>query len=256
MVVEDEVNLREYLVTNLSFAYHVVSASNGQEAIELLVNKKVDLVVSDVRMPYMSGTELCKQIRSNDALMDMKIILLTAKVLNENRKEGYESGADAYIEKPFQLDVLTTRIDNLIGRQLQYKNNLIGSKGLKDDLTGIEEDSFYDKIIAVLEKNITNQNFKSALVLKELGVGKTVFYKKIKENSITNLNELMQSMRLKKATQLLIQTSKSPSDIATMVGFANAKYFSTCFKKKYDMTPTGYRKEKKKLEKRVVQGLK
>jgi len=256
LVVEDESNLREYLVTNLSFNYFVLTASDGVEALGILANKKVDLIVSDVRMPRMSGTELCKEVRANKAFIDIKILLLTAKVLNENRKEGYESGADAYIEKPFQMDVLISRIDNLIGSQLKYKKNLMGLGDSENHNKGSVESSFYDTIIAVLEKNISNPDFKASLIIKELGISKSVLYTKLKKNSISNINELMQSLRLKRAAQLLIHTSKSPGEVATMVGFGNSKYFSTCFKKIYDTTPTNYRKENKKLENRVVQGRK
>ena len=253
LIVEDEPNLQKYLVTNLSYHYNVISASNGLEALNLVKNTSVDVVVSDVRMPKMTGIEFCKAVRKEETLKNMPIILLTAKVTSDDRMEGYNTGANAYIEKPFRLDVLQSRINNLLESQTKIKNSVLGVSEEVKEGKETSKSSFYNKTISILEKNIGNPDFGVTLFVEIMEISKSVIYKKLKENSIVGINELMLTIRLNKASQLLIHTEKSIPEISEIIGFNNPKYFSTCFKKKYGTTPTKYRKEQILLKQRISQ---
>jgi len=251
LIVEDEPNLQKYLCTNLSYYYNVISASNGQEAFDLLKNTPVDVVVSDVRMPKMTGIEFCKAVRKDVALKNMPIILLTAKVTSDDRMEGYNTGANAYIEKPFRLDVLQSRINNLLESQMKIKNSILGV--LDEVKEEKSKSSFYNQTIAILEKHMGNPDFGVSQFIEIIGVSKSVVYKKLKENSIVGINELLLTIRLNKASQLLIHTKKTIPEISEIIGFNNPKYLSTCFKKKFGTTPTKYRKEQIQLKQRISQ---
>ena len=250
LVVEDEINLREYLDTNLSYTYKVISASNGLEALEIIANEKIDLIISDVMMPKMNGLELCKQVKeSNNSI---PVILLSAKILKDDKIKGFEVGVDAYLEKPFQLDFLKSRIDNLLKNISKQNTRILNDLSLIDDIDVDDKDNeFFNIIISFLEQNIENTDFNITLLTKELDISKSHLYKKLNEITTVGINGLMLSIRLNKASQLLIHSEKNIVEVATLIGIPNSKYFSTCFKKKFGMTPSKYRKEKKSLNKRV-----
>jgi len=249
LIVEDEVNLRDYLSTNLSHNYHVITAGNGKEGLQIVKTNHIDLIVSDIMMPEMNGIELCKLLKENVKTCNIPIILLTAKALKEDKIKGYDTGADAYLEKPFQLDYLNARINNLLESQIRQKNQLLDTLNISvDDATINNSDQeFYKQSIAIIQAHISNPDFNIPMFTKELGMSKSLVYKKMSKITTISVNDLILSVRLQRASQMLIHTKKSIVEISLLVGFKNSKYFSTSFKKKFKLSPSSYRIEKRNL---------
>ncbi|MFH4965684.1 response regulator [Gaetbulibacter sp. M235] len=249
LVVEDETTLRDYLYTNLSKTYIVITAENGLEALDIIKNQKIHLVVSDIAMPIMNGFEFCKKLKENVKTCDVPIILLTAKTRNEEKVEGYETGADAYLEKPFSLDVLKSRINNLLQRRIRLKDKMVDNLDITIDSETINtsDEKFYEQTLAIIEKHIDDIDFNITTFSKELGMSKSLIYSKMSKITNMSINNLILTIRLNKASQMLIYTNKPIVDISLLVGFQNAKYFSTSFKKRFGTTPSKYRDEKSNL---------
>ncbi|MFD0991187.1 response regulator [Mariniflexile jejuense] len=249
LVVEDETTLRDYLYTNLSKTYIVITAENGLEALDIIKNQKIHLVVSDIAMPIMNGFEFCKKLKENVKTCDVPVILLTAKTRNEEKVEGYETGADAYLEKPFSLDVLKSRINNLLQRRIRLKDKMVDNLDITIDSETINtsDEKFYEQTLAIIEKHIDDIDFNITTFSKELGMSKSLIYSKMSKITNMSINNLILTIRLNKASQMLIYTNKPIVDISLLVGFQNAKYFSTSFKKRFGTTPSKYRDEKSNL---------
>ncbi|MEW7278552.1 response regulator [Aquimarina sp. 2201CG1-2-11] len=246
LIVEDEDNLRDYLLESLSKTYTSTAVENGLDAIEIIHNQKIDLVVTDVAMPFIDGIELCKILKENLKTCDIPIILLTAKTLNQEKIKGYETGADAYLEKPFSLNVLKSRINNLLQKRNRVTNKMADVLKISIDPETINtsDQKFYEECIAIIEKHIDDVDFNITKFSKELGMSKSLIYNKMSKITDVSINGLIQIIRLNKAAQMLIHTKKPITEISLLVGFQNAKYFSTSFKKKFGVTPSKYRTEK------------
>lgn len=256
LIVEDELDLQMYLKTYLSQYYNIIAVNNGVEALDVISSNSIDLILSDIMMPEMDGFELCNRIKSNPKTSSIPIILLTAKALDSYRKEGYDIGADAFIEKPFQLDVLKARIKNLLESRILLKNkflNLLDIDIEKDSVNNSDK-QFYDKSIRILEKNIQNVDFDVKLFTQEMGMSKSIIYRRMSKITNIGINELMLKVRMNRASQLLIYSNKTIEDISVLVGFKSSKYFSTTFKKHYKKTPSIYRQMNMDVDKRVQPG--
>jgi len=251
LIVEDEVNLRGYLKTNLSHIYTILVAGNGIEALHVINDNEVDLIVSDVMMPEMGGVELCEVLKKDIKTSSIPIVLLTAKTQSEDKMLGYSKGVDSYLEKPFQLDVLQSRIDNLLEKRIKQKDKMLDALNISLDPESINssDEKFYEKSIAIIEANIANPEFNIPMFTKELGMSKSLVYKKMSKITGLSINELILTVRLKRAAQMLIHTKKSIIEISFLVGFKNSKYFSTSFKKKFDLSPSVYRNQNCDLNK-------
>lgn len=253
LIVEDEADLREFLRVHLSNQYIVLTAEHGREALNVLADNTVDLVISDVMMPEMDGFELCKLLKTDLEHQNIPVLLLTAKNSKKDRIEGYTKGADAYIEKPFQLDIVVSRVQNLLDRKQRQENKLLKllKINIEEDSVSNSEKDFYDKSMEILEKHLDNPKFDVTLFSEEIGMSKTVIYKKMGKITDIGINDLMLKLRMKKASQLIIHTNKTIQEITILVGFKSAKYFSTCFKKQFSETPSVYRNKKISLNKRI-----
>src|SRR5690606_8531893 len=212
-------------------------------------NQKINLVVSDISMPIMDGIELCKKLKENVKTCDVPIILLTAKTRNEEKIEGYETGADAYLEKPFSLEVLMSRINNLLQRKIRLNNKTVNDLDIPIDSETINtsDKKFYEQTLAVIEKHIDNEDFNITMFSRELGMSKSLIYSKMAKITDISINNLILTVRLNKASQMLVYTKTAIVEISLLVGFQNAKYFSTSFKKMFGTTPSKYREEKTSL---------
>ena len=245
LIVEDQTDLRDYLYKNLSNSYIIKTAENGLQAMEIIEKEKIHLVVTDVTMPLMDGMELCKQLKENIKTCDLPIVLLTAKTLNEEKVEGYNTGADVYLEKPFSLNLLKSIINNLLHKKVRLNNKVINNLEIPIDSETINtsDEKFYEQTIAIIEKHIDDIDFNVTKFSKELGMSKSLIYNKMANITNMSINNLILTVRLNKASQMLIYTKKSIVEISLLVGFQNAKYFSTSFKKKFGKTPSKYREE-------------
>jgi signal transduction histidine kinase/DNA-binding response OmpR family regulator/ligand-binding sensor domain-containing protein len=242
LVVEDNDDLRHFLVMELSPKYKVFEAADGGEGGKLALSKSPDLIISDVMMPKVDGVELCKRIKSNVQTSHIPVILLTARTSEELKMTGYQSGADEYLAKPFNLEMLLLRIEKLIVQKNQRQSTF--SKKLEVNpkeitITSIDE-QLIEKALAYLEKNMGNPDYSVQQFSQDLGMDRTVLYKKMHSISGLAPSEFIRSIRLKRAAQLLIQGQYSVAEVAEKVGFNTQKYFSKYFKEAFGVSPSKY----------------
>lgn len=242
LVVEDNEDLREFLVAELSRKYDVIEAENGEVGMRQAKKVLPDLIVSDVLMPKMNGLDLCKQIKSDLYTSHIPVILLTARSTEEHKISGYQSGADEYLSKPFNLDILLLRIDKLIEQQSHRKAEFaqkIEVNPKEITITSIDE-QLIQKALDCIEKNMGNPDYSVLQFSLDMGMDRTVLYKKLQ--SITGLSpsEFLRSIRLKRAAQILVQGKYPVAEVAEMVGFNTPKYFSRYFREAFGMTPSQY----------------
>ncbi|MEW7278308.1 two-component regulator propeller domain-containing protein [Aquimarina sp. 2201CG1-2-11] len=239
LIVEDNDEFRGFVVDFLKKDYSVLQASNGKEGLKKALRTQPDLIVSDVIMPIMEGTVLCSKLKNDNRTSHIPIILLTSKSSVAYKFEGLESGADAYIEKPFNVKEFILIIKNLIGTSKQLKQKASKTDVQSNDILSLEE-KLLEKAIRIVENNVNNADFDIPYFCSELGLSRTMLFVKIKEWTNLTPKEFIISIRMKKASQLLELGDHSVSEVGYKVGFKNPKYFSKTFKKYYNKTPSQY----------------
>ena len=245
LVVDDSVDMRNFLTNILSHDYHVLTASDGAEAEEIIRTKAVDLVVTDLMMPNVDGLELTQFIKRNKDYDFIPVILLTAKTAIESRLQAMEDGADDYVTKPFEPEYLRARIHNILVQRNQleqsYRERLMRLEPQKTD-EPIPSDSFLAKLLDVMERQMDNNTLTVDEMVDEMGMGRTVFFNKLK--SLTGLSpvEFIREMRIKRAAQLLEEQRYNITEVTYMVGMNDSRYFAKCFKNTYGVTPSEYRR--------------
>lgn len=242
LVVEDNPELRNYLVKWLQTSYHVLEAENGKTGIETAQKEQPDLVVSDIIMPEMDGFELLKDLKSNMETSHIPVVLLTAKESIEDKITGMQLYADAYISKPFHLQHLSSTIHSLIENRKFVQRKYREILNLEPDDKKVEspDDVFLKKIKEIIEKNIANPDFNVNQLSIEAGVSRAGIYRKLKALTNLSVNILIRNIRIKRAAQILVQNKLYINEIAFMVGFNDVQYFRKCFRKMYHMTPSEY----------------
>jgi signal transduction histidine kinase/DNA-binding response OmpR family regulator len=245
LMVEDNVELQKYIGELLEQQFKVVKAYNGREAIRMIDNTMPDLIIADVLMPEMDGFEMCKKIKSNPKSSHIPVILLTARKQNEDKIKGFKAGADAYITKPFDLDLLLIRIQNLLSSRKMLKDkfhkNLLSDSVENNTLTTANEEFMY-KLMGIIEKNIDNPSLSISDLVSEMNMGRTNLFNKVKSITGVSVNELIRKIRLNRAA-LLLQTKKyTVAQVTNMTGFRNSSYFIKCFKEQFDQYPSKYMK--------------
>lgn len=243
LIVEDNEELRAFLVSIFIDKYNVFQAENGAKAIDVAKTNDIDLIISDVMMPIMDGIEMCNELKTNIKTSHIPVILLTAKTSQEAQKSGYQIGADAYITKPFDANILEVRVVNL----LKSRKNLI-DKFKKDiilqpkELTVTSADEmFLKKAIDIVEQNLSNPEFEIADFIEEMGTSRSVLYRKLKALTDQSISEFIKTIKLKRAAQLIKQTDMNISEIAFDLGFNDLKHFRKSFKKVFNTLPSQYR---------------
>lgn len=242
LLVEDDKDVRDYLKKSLETEYIVIEAADGVRAYEKVVQDFPDLVLSDIMMPKRDGLELCTMIKNDIRIGHIPVILMTARSMVVHIKEGFQAGADDYIVKPFNMDVLQTRIRSLLASREQLKK--LYGKRFSPDVMGIEvksaDERFSQKLFDVIEKNISNEKLDVELLCTEIGISRANLYRKLK--SITELSpmELIRNKRLEMAAKLLKESEMNVSEIASHLGFNSHSYFSNSFKTFYGCTPTEF----------------
>lgn len=248
LVVEDNRELREYLVEKLRKDYKVYEATNGEEGMQKTDKIGPDIVISDVMMPKMSGLELCNHIKTSKELCHIPVILLTAKTSQQNRMEGYHTGADAYVEKPFNLAELKLRISTILKNQkiIQEKYKKLSSPLLKDEkLLNPQDEKLMAAIIDAIGNNLDKPNFTVEELGEMIGLSRVHLFRKLKSITGESPSGFIRDVRMKNACELLKTQNYRTSEIAYMVGFQDAKYFGKCFKKYSGLTPSAYMKKNK-----------
>jgi len=242
LVVEDNKPLRSFIKNFLKKDYNILEAENGKIAMQKAIKHVPDLIISDVIMPEMVGTELCANIKENLKTSHIPVILLTSRTSLVYKFEGLESGADDYISKPFDLKEFKLRIKNLLEstQRLKHKFSSENNFSASEITVSSLDEELLRKAIEIVENNISNEQFDITLFCSELGISRTLLFTKIKAWTNFTPNGFIQEVRLKTAAQLLEQNKINISQIGYKVGFRSPKYFSKCFQKKYGVTPTQY----------------
>ena len=252
LVVEDNEELRGFLVSQLQKYYQVLEAEHGDEGLSEALNNQPDIIVSDVMMPGMSGIELVKQLRNHVETSHIPIILLSAKHAIETQIQGLQYGADYYITKPFHLDFLLASVQRLLKQRKLLFEHMLNQRELlicTDDIIITDHDrEFLRNVISIVEERMECPTLSIDQIADSLNLGRNTFYKKFK--SLTDIApvEFVRDMRLQKAKILLDQGLDNIAEIAYQVGFNNPKYFSTCFREKFGVSPKIYFQQKKSPE--------
>ncbi|MEH0153373.1 two-component regulator propeller domain-containing protein [Limibacter armeniacum] len=244
MLVEDNAEIRAYVEEILAPYFKLITAADGQEALDSMKENLPDLIISDVMMPVMDGMELTKNIKSNIKTSHIPVILLTAKDADIYKQEGFEEGADAYVTKPFDESLLKARIKSLLhNRELiaeKYRNELL-IKPAELPINSPDQ-QFLKDITQILETNIAEGNLTIDFFIKEMGMSHSVIYKKLKALTGMSFVEFARDFRLKRAAQLITQHKMNITEACYQVGFSDRRYFSQVFKQKFGMTPSEYKK--------------
>ena len=240
LVIDDNQELRKYVVEYLSDFYKVYEAENGQEGLEVCRKVKPVLCVADVMMPIMDGFQFVEELKSDENISHIAVVLLTALAENENRIKGYKIGVDGYLVKPFDPSLLKTRIDNIIKIHFDLKQKFSG-EAESDVITLAHSQIDIDlisKIKEIIENNMSNPELTSSYLCRELGMSSSKLYRKITQLTDLSPNEFIRTIRLKKSAQLLKTKNYNVSEVADMVGFNDPLYFSRCFKKQFGHSPS------------------
>ena len=242
LIVEDHKVLRSFMKNLLKKDYNVIVAENGEIGLKKALKFIPDLIVSDVIMPEMVGTELCAKIKENIKTSHIPVILLTSRSSLIYKIEGLESGADDYISKPFDLTEFQLRIKNLLASKQRLKAKFSSEDSFTPSEIAVSslDEQLLKKAFKVVEENISNEQFDIPFFCAELGVSRTMLFTKIKAWTNFTPNEFIHEIRMKRAAQLLEQNKINISQISYKVGFNNPKYFSKCFQKKFGETPSQY----------------
>ena len=242
LIIEDHFEIRNLIKNHFLNEFTIHTSPNGEDGKEKALKLIPDIIISDIMMPKLNGLELCKMLKTDNRTSHIPILLLTARGSLAFKMEGFEHGADDYITKPFNLNVLDIRVKNLIKTR-----QLLREKFKKETLLNPAEvainnvdEAFIEKTMKIIEDNISNPKFSVSNLASKIGMSHSVLYRKIVALTGENVNELIKTMRLIKAEQLILKGNFTINEISDMTGFSNPKYFSTCFKKKYGTTPSKY----------------
>ncbi|WP_207436353.1 hybrid sensor histidine kinase/response regulator transcription factor [Sabulibacter ruber] len=245
LVVEDNADIRNYLLGLLAPSFQVLGASNGVEGFDLAISQTPDLIISDIMMPEKDGITLTRELKKDLRTSHIPVILLTARTSFIYRKEGLETGADDFITKPFSETLLKTRVVNLLrGRQaLREKFQLEVLAEPKNLPVNSPDQAFMAELTAILDANLDNEELGAEFISRQIGISHSVVYKKIKSLTGLSLVEFVRDYRLKRAAQLLKDYELPVTDVCYKVGFSDRRYFSQMFKKKFGVSPSAYGKD-------------
>lgn len=245
MVVDDNPEILDFLSKILSEEYFVISASSGEEALQILEKNNIDLIISDVMMEEMDGFELCGKIKSNINISHVPVILLTAKTDTESKIKGLEAGADAYIEKPFSPFHLKAQLLNLLKKR-ESQQKTYASTPLSDLHSAVHnklDEEFMNKCTEIIQNNIEDSEFSVNTLAQELGMSRTSVFTKIKGIIGMTPNDFIKVTRLKKACKMMVEGEYRVTEIGFLVGFSSSSYFAKCFQKQFGMLPTEFLKK-------------
>lgn len=243
LIVEDNPDLLEMLSSSLRDHFEIITARDGDIGLVRALEHKPDFIISDVMMPKTDGISLCRKIKENIETSHIPVILLTAKGSHINQLEGYESGADDYLTKPFPIDLLILKIKNILDGRLKFQKQFKLIPNLEPSKIKItsEDERFLNLAIESIERHIDNTDFHVNDLVKELAMSRTLVFEKFKALIGQSPNDFIQTIRLKRAAQLILESDHKISEIGYMVGFNNPKYFSKCFSKQFGTAPSKYK---------------
>ena len=241
LIIEDNTELRISLKKSLSKHYAIITAPNGEEGLKSANDLNPDLIVCDVMMPGINGFEVCQRIKNNVDTSHIPVILLTALSGTENQIEGYKTGADAYITKPFSEKLLLTQIENQLHTRQKLKEMFLSSDHLfKETLHTIPDLSIIEKASLIIEDNLLVPDFSVDHLADKMKMSRSSLHRKIRAHTDQSTTEFIRFIRLKKAVKILKSGNNNIEEISFMVGFNSPSYFSHCFKKQFGTSPKNF----------------
>ena len=247
IIAEDDDEIRDYLTKELSEDYDIHSCTNGREALAEVYRTHPDIVISDVMMPEMDGNTLCTQLKLNPQTNHLPVILLTAKNRDEDKLEGLETGADAYIVKPFNMDILRRTIANQINARTLLRQKYGRTEQLEGQMEEVKvkspDEKLLDRIMNTINKQLNNSDLSVDMIADEVGISRVHLHRKMKELTGQTPHDFIRTLRLKQAANLLTTQNMNITEVVYACGFSNPTSFSTLFKSVYGMSPREYMKE-------------
>lgn len=257
LIIDDHSEFRQYMADELSTTYKVYQAEDGEKGLKSVAKHHPDIIICDVMMPNMDGFEFTRRIKSDIATSHIPVVLLTARADDDIRRDGYETGADAYLTKPFKMEILQARIRNLIEERRRrisiFSSNIEVSPS---QITGSSiDESLMQRIISVVEQNMDNPDFSVEELSAEIGMHRMHLYRKLQSIADMTPSEFIRSMRLKRAAQIFREREGiNVSEVSDMVGFNTTKYFTRYFREMFGVTPSQYASEIKRTLKKSDKG--
>lgn len=250
MIIDDNASLNTFVANLFRDRFTVIQAYSGEEGLEKAVNECPDIIISDVLMPGdIDGIELCRRIKSDSSTSHIPVILLTAKILDEHKIQGYNCGADAYLCKPFSPEVLIARVNNLNVKRTRQATLILASAGLSDQPLKPQDNEeqlspldkkFLEKLYAYIENSLDNCDLNVNMLGRELGFSRTNFYRKVKALTGISPNDLLRVYRLNRAAEILLTREYTVGEVGERTGFGNQSHFSSLFKKHFGVSPRAY----------------
>jgi len=245
LVVDDNEDFRHFITALFNDTFRMLEAPDGEVAFKMILDRVPDIIICDVMMPKMDGLELCRLVKHDMRISHIPIILLTAKAGDENKYRGLEAGAEDYIAKPFNMEMLTLKVNNIVERQRktreQFRKKVEVTPG-EVEITSLDE-KFVRKAVALVEANISNPEFLVEDLCREMGMSRVYFYKKILALTDKTPSEFIRFIRLKRAADLLEKSQLFVNEVAFQVGFNDPKYFRKYFKDEFGQSPNEYKKK-------------
>jgi CheY-like chemotaxis protein len=242
LLVEDEQAVRDFIRGNFIKKYHVYEAPDGRKGFDMIIRLDPDIVISDIIMPVMDGIEMCQKIKSDIRTSHIPVIMLTARAAIESRIESLETGADAYLEKPFSMELLEIQINNLLDSRKLLRDKFSKELVIKPadiTITSVDE-TFIRKAIDIADKHISDSGFGSDEFCREIGMSRSQLHRKLKAITSQSASEFIRTIRLKRAASLLEDSHLSVEEISFRTGFNSPAYFTKCFKTLFGKTPSEY----------------
>jgi signal transduction histidine kinase/DNA-binding response OmpR family regulator len=245
LFVEDNLDLRKYVSGQLSREFTVLEAKTGQEGLDLALEKIPDLVITDIMMPEMDGISLTKALREDDKTSHIPIILLTARDDGESKIKGFETGAEQYLVKPFEMEELFARIKGLLTQRERLRQKFSREVTLQPQevILNNRDAQFLEKIMVIVEENLMNENFSVEQLQKEIGMSRMQLHRKLTALTNQSASEFIRTIKLKRAAQILQQPGAQVAEAAYLSGFNNLSYFAKCFKEEFGVAPSAYLKK-------------
>lgn len=245
LIVDDSEDMVNFLRSNFSEKYHVITAGDGVEALDKLSKNEISIIISDWMMPRMDGAEFCRQLRCNPLTSHIPFVMLTAKTDDDSKVESMDVGADTYIEKPFSVQYLEACIRNILDmrRRLIEKFSTQPLEPVTEIASNPTDNEFLKQMQKLIEENFSNSELNVNFLAEQLNISRSGLFAKIKTLADATPNEMIQIIRLKRAAELLKENKYSISEIAYMVGFSSPSYFSKCFLKQFGIRPADYMKQ-------------
>jgi DNA-binding response OmpR family regulator len=242
LIVEDNSDVRKYIISHLEEDYRIQDAIDGKDGLQEALKHIPDLIISDIMMPKMDGFELCEKLKTDERTSHIPVILLTAKATSKDKTEGYDTGADDYIMKPFDAEVLNARIKNLIEQRRKLREHFKKEGLIEFDDKEIKsiDKKFLQKAVEIINKHLSDTSFSVEMFAGEVSMSRRNLDRKLVALTGEPPSDLIRRVRLMHAAKLIAQNFGNISEIALEVGFSNPAYFSKCFREQFGKTPSEY----------------